>query len=444
MFLVDDLGWTDVGIFGSDLYQTPNVDKLAVDGIKFDNAYSSCTVCSPSRASIMTGKYPAKLKLTDWIEGWNYPKAKLKIPDWTMYLDLEEVTMAEVLKNEGYRTGHFGKWHLGEEARYWPENHGFDVNKGGWAKGSPNRNEKKGSNGYFSPYGNPRLQDPSTANQEEYLTERLANEACKFIDQKNSDPFFLNFWFYNVHTPLQARQDKINKYQSLTSSTKNHQNPTYAAMVEHMDEAVGKVIDKLKASGQYDNSIIIFTSDNGGLIGRGKNMVTNNFPLRDGKGSIYEGGVRVPLIIKLPNSVHGGNTNDNVVTSIDYLPTIIDFLNIDVTKQVRNNIDGVSIVPALQNNSTKLNRESVFWHYPHYHSEGATPYSAVRKGKWKLIHVLETDSFEMYNLESDIGEKNDVANNYPAIVSELKQDLTNWKSAMDAQMPTPNSNYSPK
>ncbi|WP_319268499.1 sulfatase [uncultured Draconibacterium sp.] len=439
-FLVDDLGWKDVRAYGSDYYQTPNVDGLVTDGVMFVNAYSSCTVCSPSRASIMTGKYPAKLHCTDWIEGWKYPHAKLKIPDWTMYLAPEEVTMAEAFKKSGYVTGHFGKWHLGEDEKYWPENHGFDINVGGWAKGSPNKSRDLGSNGYFPPYGNPRLSDPG---KEEYLTQRLANEACEFIDAHKDSPFFLNFWFYNVHTPLQAEDDKIEKYQELVDSANYQKNPVYAAMVEHMDDAVGQVVHKLKNLGLYDNTIIIFTSDNGGLVGNGKKKVTNNYPLRSGKGDIYEGGVRVPLIIRSPGITHAGAVDSNLVISTDFLPTLIDLAHLSSTKEVIAALDGVSLLPILQKSGKKLSRDEIFWHYPHYHIEGATPYSAVRKGDWKLIHIMESDNYELYNLKEDFGEANDLSNQYPGILENLKLDLIRWKVKMKAQMPMPNPDYDP-
>jgi len=285
LILVDDMGWTDLGSFGSDFYQSPNIDKLADEGVQFTNSYSSCTVCSPTRASIVTGKYPARINVTDWIEGHKFPWAKLNVPDWTMYLPDEEYTMAEAFKDAGYKTAHFGKWHLGEKEENWPENHGFNLNVGGWKKGAPHRNKKEGYTGYFSPYGNPRLEDGPEG---EYLTERLSNDVCSYIDENGDEPFFINFWLYNVHTPLQAKQDKIDKYKALIDTTSNHKNPTYAAMVEHTDDAVGKIINKLKEKGLYDNTIILFSSDNGGLIGKSKNKVTNNTPLRTGKGDLYE------------------------------------------------------------------------------------------------------------------------------------------------------------
>lgn len=433
--VVDDLGWKDISAYGSDYYQTPNVDRLVADGIKFTDSYAACTVCSPTRASIMTGKYPATLNCTDWIEGWKFPNAKLKVPNWTMYLEPNETTIAEILKKEGYNTAHFGKWHLGEKEENWPENHGFDLNLGGWAKGSPNRNKKLGSKGYFSPYGNPRLEDGPEG---EHLTERLASEVCNYIDNHKKDPFYINLWLYNVHTPLQARQDKIDKYTALRDTSKHQQNPTYAAMVEHMDDAVGAVVNKLKAEGLYDNTIVLFTSDNGGLIGR-NNKVTNNYPLRSGKGDMYEGGVRIPTVLRLPHNTSGGISINEPVISADYLPTIADMVGANIKKGT-SVLDGISWMPLL-NGASGLNREAIYWHYPHYHMEGAKPYSAIRKGKWKLIQNYHDDVVELYNLENDISEHFNVIQQNTDIAKDLTQDLNRWKLHVKAQMPLPNPKY---
>ena len=432
--LVDDMGWKDLGVYGSDYHQTPHIDRFASDGVVFTNGYSACTVSSPTRASVMTGKYPAKLHITDWIEGHKFPKAKLKVPDWTMYLPYQETTMAEALSAAGYTTAHVGKWHLGELEKDWPEHHGFDINIGGWAKGAPSINRvNKSPNGYFSPYGNPRLKDGPEG---EYLTERLANEACNFIEKHNSSkPFFLNLWLYNVHTPLQAKEDKVARYKSIVDSTKLQMNPTYAAMVEHVDDAVGKLIDKLKALNLYDNTIIIFTSDNGGLIGNGKQKVTNNSPLRLGKGHIYEGGVRVPVIIKNVDQRARGLVNHTPVISADYFPTLVDMLKLPVDRSVKKGFDGVSLKSLLTEKPVALKRSSLYWHYPHYHTEGATPYSAVRNGDWKLIHIIETNTFELYNLKTDSGETSNLASSQPAIVKRLTKELEKWKKEVNAQMP---------
>ena len=435
VILIDDMGWKDLGVYGSDYHQTPNIDTFARDAVLFTNGYAACTVSSPTRASIMTGKYPARLHLTDWIEGWKFPEAKLQIPDWTMYMPLEEVTMAEAFKSAGYATAHIGKWHLGEDEKYWPENQGFDINLGGWKKGSPNLNKAKnsnGPNGYFSPYGNPRLKDGPAG---EYLTERLADEACNFIDNNTSKPFFLNLWFYNVHQPLMAKQEKVDKYRAIVDSTKHQKNPVYAAMVEHVDDAVGKVVAKLKQMGIYDNTIIVFTSDNGGLIGKSARKITDNTPLRKGKGQMYEGGVRVPFIIKNIKQQAAGTVNATPIMSIDLFPTLTDIAGVKVDNKIKKGFDGVSLKHMLADGTKQPKRSSLYWHYPHYHSEGAMPYSAVRHGDWKLVHIIETNTYELYNLKEDIGEKNDLAAKQPQIVKQLTKELEAWKLKVNAQMP---------
>ncbi len=440
LILVDDLGWTDLGSFGSDLYQSPNIDNLASEGIQFTNSYSSCTVCSPTRASIATGKYPARINVTDWIEGHKFPWAKLNVPDWTMYLPNEEYTMAEAFKDAGYTTAHFGKWHLGEKEENWPENHGFDLNVAGWKKGAPNRNKKLGSNGYFSPYGNPRLEDGPEG---EYLTERLSNEVAAYIDENGDKPFFINLWLYNVHMPLQAKQNKIDKYNALIDTTARHQNSTYAAMVEHTDDAVGKIISKLKEKGLYDNTIILFSSDNGGLIGNSKRPVTNNAPLRTGKGDIYEGGVRIPTTIYDPKYKNAGKKVDVPIISMDYYPTLMDLAGITTQKTKSQTVDGKSLVPLFESNKN-IDREAIYWHYPHYHQEGGVPYSSIRMGDLKLIQNFENDTFELYNLKDDISETNNVIAAYPEKFELMKNKLEAWRKDVDAQYASENENFNKK
>jgi len=438
LFLVDDLGWTDLSSYGSTLYQTPNADQLAADGIKFTDAYAACTVCSPTRASILTGKHPAHINTTDWIAGHQRPFAKLKVPEWTQHIREEDVTLAEALKGQGYSTIHIGKWHLGEEEKYWPEHHGFDTNIGGWKMGMPKRVKKVG--GYFSPYHNPRLTDGLEG---EYLTERLADEAVSFINQNDDKPFFLNFWLYNVHTPLQAKEELITKYDSLVDPNALHSNATYAAMVEHMDQALGKVVAQLKVSGIYDNTIIVFASDNGGLIGNKgdlskKPKVTSNYPLKAGKGHKYEGGVRVPFLVSWPGHITANQTSDVLSSSIDIFPTLFGLLGIK--EALPTDIDGTDL-SALLIGGEEPESEVIYWHYPHYHTEGATPYSAVRKGDWKLILNYENDSLELFNLKQDIGESNNVASDYPEKAKELEEILTAWKQKMGAQEPIVNPDY---
>lgn len=427
LFLVDDLGWTDASCFGSDLYQTPNIDKLATEGMRFSNGYASCTVCSPTRASIITGKYPARLHLTDWIEGHQRPYAKLKVPKWNQKLDLKEVTMAEMFQKNGYKTIHLGKWHLGEDAKYWPEHQGFDVNIGGFSAGSP---KADGGYGYFSPYNNPRMENGTKG---EYLTERLAKEAVGFIKKNKNHPFFMNLWLYNVHMPLQAKQTLIDKYKSLVKKGMTHQNATYAAMVEHMDTALGSVMKVLKDTGLEENTILVFHSDNGGHL-----KPTSNKPLRSGKGDFYEGGVRVPLIFKWPNQIKAGAVSKELAISADLMPTLLGLVNNQ--KELPKDIDGVDLSPVLLRNKS-VNREAIYWHYPHYHLGGAEPYSAIRKGDWKLIQLYENNALQLYNLKEDIGETKNLIDENPKKAKELLAALNAWKIKVNAQMPTLNPNY---
>ena len=430
--LVDDLGWKDVSYNGSRYYQTPNIDNLTEKGVVFTNAYAACAVCSPTRSSVLTGKYPATNNCTDWITGHVKPHAKYKVPDWTMYLDTAEYTMADAFRDAGYKTAHIGKFHLGEDSVYWPGNQGFDINIGGWKMGSPKS--------YFSPYKNPKIPDGPEG---EYLTDRLAKEACDFIAQNKEQAFFLNLWFYNVHTPLQAKQETIEKYKNLVDSSYMQRNPIYAAMVEHTDDAVGKVVAELEKQGLMENTIIVFTSDNGGLVGNPKAQVTSNLPLRSGKGSMYEGGVRVPAFIVAPETSNPGTKCDKPIISPDYFPTLMEMAGIECSNKVKSGFDGKSIVPLLKPQGI-IDRNAIFWHYPHYHTEGAVPYSAIRKNQWKLIHVIESESYELYNLQDDIGEKNNLIAEKPRVAKELKQELNAWRKKVNAQMPIPNPDYIPE
>lgn len=438
LFLVDDLGWTDLSSYGSKLYQTPNTDQLVSEGVKFTDAYSSCTVCSPTRASILTGKYPASLQCTDWISGHQRPYAKLSVPNWTQHIRDQDVTLAEALKQQGYTTVHIGKWHLGDEEKYWPENHGFDENIGGWKAGMPKSIKKVG--GYFTPYNNPRLEDGPEG---EYLTERLSQEAREVIRESKDNPFFLNFWLYNVHTPLQAKKELITKYDTLVNPEHLQSNATYAAMVEHMDNALGAVITELKANNLYDNTIIIFASDNGGLLGtKGKleikPKVTSNYPLKSGKGDMYEGGVRVPFIVSWPGQIKPGRETDILTSSVDIFPTIFGLLGLK--DSLPNDIEGEDLSNYLLKDS-KVARDELYWHYPHYHTQGATPYGAIRKGNWKLILMYETDSVALYDLDNDLGEQNNLALTYPEKTAELKALFQKWKLNIKAQEPIVNKNY---
>jgi arylsulfatase A-like enzyme len=419
--LIDDMGWTDLGCMGSDLFQTPNIDKLAARGMKFTNAYAACTVCSPTRAAVMTGKYPARLHVTDWIAGHERPTAKLKIPEWTKFLPKEEQTIAAALKPHGYASASVGKWHLGKDT---PEAYGFDANVAGCHMGQPPS--------YFAPYKIPTLKEGADG---EYLTDRLTDEACGFMEQNKDKPFFLYLPHYTVHTPLQAKKELIEQYKAKVKEGMRHTNATYAAMIHSLDEGVGKIVAKLDALKLTERTIVIFTSDNGGLL-----RITVNDPLRAGKGSAYEGGVRVPLLVNWPGVTAAGSVCEEPIISMDYFPTILEMTGhkAELTKS-----DGVSIVPVLRDAKAKLPRDEIFWHYPHYHPGGATPYGAVRARDWKLIEFYEDNHVELYNLKDDIGEQNDLAAKMPEKAAELRKKLAEWRTAVGAQMPTPNPNYDP-
>ncbi len=425
LILIDDMGQRDLSCYGSEFYQTPNIDQLAEEGVKFENGYAACTVSSPSRAAIMTGKYPARLRLTDWIAGWNYPYAKLNIPDWCQYLPLEEQTIAEQLKEVGYQTWHVGKWHLGDDEKYWPENQGFDINIGGWAKGSPYKSKDLGYNGYFIPYGNPRLEDGPEG---EYLTDRLTDESVKLIEERDHDkPFFLNLCHYAVHGPLDAKADMIEKYEGLVDKDYFQQNTTFAAMVESVDESVKRVIDLLKAEGIYDNTLIIFTGDNGSVY-----KTSPALPLRLGKGERYEGGVRVPFIIKYGDR-YSATTSEQPVITMDITATIQDVAGVKESCP-----DGKSILSLLKKEDYQ---RPLYWHYPHYHASGATPYSAIRVGDWKLIEEFEQDELQLYNLKEDVGETKNVAATEPKLRDDLYKMLQRWRDKLDVQYPSQNPNW---
>jgi len=423
--LIDDMGWMDLACQGSKFYETPNIDLLASQGMRFTNAYAACPVCSPTRASIMTGRYPARLHVTDWIAGHNRPNAKLRIPDWTKYLPLEEVTIAEALKPAGYATASIGKWHLGGP-EYWPDKQGFDLNFAGTDQGQPPS--------YFAPY---KIQTVPSAPDGEYLTDRLAEEACKFIDANKDRPFFLYLPHYAVHSPLMAKKEMIEKFRAKADPASGQKNATYAAMIQSVDESVGRVCAKLDELGLADRTAVIFMSDNGGVAN-----TTSNAPLRAGKGTFYEGGIREPLIVRWPGVVKPGTTSDEVVISIDFFPTILEMAGLAPDPDPRHALDGISFAAVLKQTG-RLTREAVYWHYPHYHPGGATPGSIIRAGQWKLIEYFEDGRVELYNLREDLGEIKDLAAAMPEKTQELRKKLADWRASVGAQMPTPNPDYDP-
>lgn len=426
VILIDDLGWTDLGCYGSDLYETPNVDRLASRGMRFTDAYAACTVCSPTRAALLTGKYPARLHLTDWIHGHPRPDAKLLPPEWTEALPHSEVTLAEALKPAGYVSASIGKWHLGDAADRWPTHHGFDRNVAGFGLGSPPS--------YFSPYRIPTLDDGPAG---EYLTDRLAEEAVRFIEASKDRPFLLYLPHYAVHTPLQAKRELIAKYERKIKPGMRHRNATYAAMIHSMDQAVGRVVGAIDRLGLAEETLIVFTSDNGGLELGG---VTENAPLRAGKGSAYEGGVRVPLIVRWPGEVPEGTACHEPVISNDLFPTILEIAGLAARDDAT---DGRSLARLLRDPGATLDRGALFWHYPHYHPGGATPYSAIRARDWKLVEFFEDGRVELYHLSEDIGERHDLAPAMPARANELRSRLEAWRKGVGAQRPRPNPGYDP-
>ena len=430
------MGWTDVSCYGSTFYETPNIDLLASQGMKFTDAYAACPVCSPTRASILTGKYPARLHVTDWITGHVAPRAKLRVPDWTMYLDHGEVTLAEVLKPAGYVSASIGKWHLGGED-YYPEKQGFDENIAGYDSGQPPT--------YYYPYTkdrewNNRIPTLNDGSEGEYLTDRLTDEALAFMEENRDTPFFLYLSHYAVHTPIEAKEGYAEKYVAKIQPDQGQKNPDYAAMIESVDEGVGRIVDKLEKLGISERTIVIFMSDNGGLVGIGDWLnITSNAPLREGKGTAYEGGVREPMIIRWPGVVAPGSVCGVPVTSIDFYPTMLEMAG--VTGNSDHLVDGVSLVPLLKQ-SGAIDREAIYWHYPHYHI--TTPFGSVRKGDFKLIEYYEDGRTELYNLKRDIGETTDLAEDMPEKAEELGNMLHEWRISVGAQMMTPNPGYDGK
>ncbi len=416
IFFIDDLGATDLGCCGSKFYETPNIDRLAKDGCRFPNAYSACTVCSPSRAAMMTGKYPARLHITDWIAGHNRPAAKLAIPDWSKELPKAETTIAQRLGAAGYRTCAIGKWHLSPGG---PAAHGFDVAIANNHRGQPAS--------YLSPYNNPNLPDGPPG---ESLTHRLTEEAVKFIEAKSDKPFFLYLSHYAVHTPLGGLPEVTAKYEEKAKLMTPQGKAKYATMIAAVDDGVGRIRARLAELKLDKNTLIVFTSDNGGLPG-----TTENLGMRAGKGSAYEGGVRVPGMIFWPGVSRAGTENATPVITMDWNATALDAAGVKAPG------DGMSVRALLGADGAQS--RTIFWHYPHYHPGGATPYSAIRDGDWRLVHFYEDGRDELYDLKGDPLEKHDVSATEKAKTAEVRGKLDAWLKETGAQFPTPNPNYDP-
>jgi arylsulfatase A len=438
LIIIDDLGQRDLGCYGSKFYKTPNIDRLAKEGLRFTDFYAACPVCSPTRASILTGRYPQRMGITDWIPGRkDMPDQRLKAPAIRNELPLEEVTIAEALKARGYVTAHIGKWHLGG-AGFGPEKQGFDINIAGDQTGTPRS--------YFAPFENKQGKMPGLDKAEpgEYLTDRLALEAEKFIEANKDRPFFLYLPHYAVHTPLRAKQALIDKYK-VTPKAGSQSNPVYAAMVESMDEAVGRVLKKLDDLKLSDNTLVIFTSDNGGLATTegGPTGATFNGPLREGKGFLYEGGIRVACIMKWPGKIKPGTVTDEVACSIDFFDTILEATQANPDRKGWGNPkrDGVSLVPVF--GDRKVERDEICWHYPHYANQGSRPGGAIRAGDFKLIEFYEDGRRELFDVKKDISESRNLIVEKRLIADNLARRLAAWRKEVNAKMPTPNPNHRP-
>lgn len=429
--LIDDMGWRDLGCYGSSFYETPNIDRFARQSVRFTNAYAACPVCSPTRASILTGKYPARLHLTDWIPGRaQWRAARLLTPAFQQELPPAEVTLAQALKPLGYASASIGKWHLGGPP-YYPDQSGFDLNVGGTEKGQPQS--------YFGPFDLPNLRGGS---KDEYLTDRLTVEAVKFIEASRDRPFFLYLPEFAVHLPEQAKQATIERFRAKADAKNPQHDPVYAAMISSLDENVGRILNRLDALGLSERTVVIFMSDNGGLVyeNKRKEAVTSNAPLRAGKGHLYEGGIREPMMIRWPGATKPGTVCDLPVSSVDFFPTILEMAG--ARADPKWSVDGLSIVPVLRQTGS-LHRDALYWHYPHYSNQGGVPSGAIRAGDYKLIEFYEDGRLELYNLAEDAGESADLAESDPKRAARLHAMLKSWRQSVHASMPAPNPNYDP-
>lgn len=452
--IADDFGYHDLSSRGSEFYETSNLDRLASRSMIFTNGYSANRVCSPSRASIMSGKSPARHGITDWVgaktgEKWRKQgrHSKLLPPDYVDHLPHEYHVLPEVMKEEGYKTFFAGKWHLGSEGSY-PEDHGFDINKGGFEAGGPY------TGGYFSPFNNPKMEDyPEEVGMS--LPEKLAKETNAFIEQNKDTSFFAYLSFYAVHAPIQTTQKYWKKYRDKADSLgiaesgfemsyflpirRVQDNPVYAGLVQHMDDAVGSVLETLKANGLEDDTIVIFTSDHGG-VAAGDNYSTSNLPLRGGKGIQYEGGLRVPYFISVPWMNHNGEENATPVINTDFYPTILDLVGTDLRPEEHQ--DGVSLVPLLEGGS--ITERPLYWHYPHYGNQGGRPSSIIRDGRWKLIRYHADSSEVLFDLNAKPEERNNIYREHPEVAQRLSDKLTGYLSKTGAKFPTKDPLYDPE
>jgi arylsulfatase A-like enzyme len=453
-FLIDDLGWTDTGVYGSKFYETPNIDRLAREGVRFTQFYSASPVCSPTRASIMTGKDPARLHITNWIGGEG--SGMLLQAEYLRQLPLEEITLGEAFKEAGYATGYIGKWHLGAEG-FLPPDQGFDFSFAVNHAGQP------GS--YFYPYENenwpvtnvPGLEDGEAG---DYLTDRLTDAALRFIEAQRDTTFFLVLSHYAVHTPLQSKAELTAKYESKAQSlaatdapaflpeganatTKQRQDhAVYAGMIESTDQSVGRILALLDSLDLADRTVVVFVSDNGGLstLRRRRGIPTANLPLRSGKGWLYEGGIRVPLIVKWPGVVEGGHVIDQPAITMDLYPTLLEIAGLQLRPGQHQ--DGLSLVPPLRGYGS-IDRQQLFFHFPHYHGSGNRPSGAAHLGDYKLLEWFEDGKIELYDLSADIGESRDLTSQMPELAGGLHEILEEWRRSVGARMPAPNPDWRP-
>jgi arylsulfatase A-like enzyme len=459
LILIDDLGWRDLACTGSTFYKTPCLDRLARQGMTFTDAYAACPVCSPTRASLMTGQYPARVGITDWIDwgGKLHPlRGRLVEVPYLKQLPAGKATLAEALREGGYATWHVGKWHLGGPGAL-PQERGFEVNIGGGTSGAPGR--------YFAPWPVEALANEK-APAGTYLTDYLTDKAIGLVRQRDDRPFFLNFWHYAVHTPIQAKKDAIRRSQKRSKElgldglkaieegepfktlNKLHlkvqrrrlqSDPVYAAMMANLDWNIGRLLKTLEDEGLADNTLVIFTSDNGGLA-TSEGSPTCNAPLSEGKGWMYDGGVRVPLLVRWPGRVAPGSACAEPVTSPDFFPTLLEAAGLAPKPHAHE--DGVSFLPLLEG-ADKLARDAIFWHYPHYGNQGGSPGSSVRSGDYKLIEFFEDGRLELYNLAADIGETRNLAADLPEVTARLHGLLRAWREALEAKIPAPNPEWNP-
>ena len=435
LIMADDLGWTDLSFMGSNYYQTPNIDKLAKSGMIFYNAYAAAANCAPSRASMLTGKYTTEHQIYtvgNSDRGNRKTRKLIPIKNNTI-LDLDFFLIPEMLKIQGYTNGHFGKWHMGPKGFY-PEQSGFDVNIGGYEKGAP------GKGGYFSPYNNPKLSDGPEG---EYLTDRIGDEVLKFIDDNQNQPFFAYVPFYSVHTPIQSKKEYQQKYSN-KNGDENHNRPDYAGMIQSLDENVGKILNKIQELNLSEKTLIIFTSDNGGI-----RSISNQFPLRAGKGSYYEGGIKVPLIFSWKGKIKDKSESFERVSNIDFFLTIKKIVG---NKNENLKLEGLDLNPIFE--GKKLDKRALFFHFPIYlqpynvQKDNGTdplfrtrPGSVIIKDDWKLHHYFEDNSLELYNIKEDISESDDLSKKNQEKTTELFNELNSWRKQRNAPIPNQINSY---